>query len=476
MILNKTNTLPESSESIIFLIQALSELSTDYFSADEITYMKEKQENEQKTFSFNRLSHLHFVVLANPNKEICPNENLRLAANDLLNQIHNHRIETIYMVSNIEAEKIVAFAEGLVLGSYQFLKYFSDKDKKQHSLKSVSVVNDNVSEENLTELNIQIKANFLVRDLVNEPMSYLNAEKFAEIATQKAKALGCNVEVFYKEKIQSLKMGGVLAVNQGSAFSPTFSIVEWKPQNASNTQPLVLVGKGVVFDTGGYSLKPTKNSMDTMKCDMAGAATVLGVLTAVAEAKLPVHVIGLMPATDNSVNEYAYVPGDVITMHNKKTVEVLNTDAEGRLLLADALSYAKAYNPQLTIDLATLTGSAAFAIGKQAAVIMGTADNQTFEKINQAATQTCERVVQFPFWDDYSESLKSQIADLKNIGGPEAGAITAGKFLEHFVDYPWVHIDIAGPAFVSSAYNYKGNGATGYGVRMLFQFIKQYVA
>jgi leucyl aminopeptidase len=266
-------------------------------------------------------------------------------------------------------------------------------------------------------------------------------------------------------------MGGLLAVNKGSIDPPTFTIMEWSSKNASNKKPIVLVGKGIVYDTGGLSLKPTANSMDIMKCDMGGSAAVVGAMYAIAKAKLDVHVIALIPATDNRPSGNAYAPGDVITMFDGTTVEVLNTDAEGRLILADALSYAKKYDPELVIDLATLTGAAARAIGKQGIVAMGN-DKKTMESLKESGDEVHERIAEFPFWPEYSSDLKSTIADLKNLGGPEGGAITAGKFLEHFTDYPYTHLDIAGPAFSMSAFNYRGVGGTGVGVRILFDFLK----
>jgi len=289
---------------------------------------------------------------------------------------------------------------------------------------------------------------------------------------EKSKEAGYTIEVFNKKKIESLRMGGLLAVNRGSIDPPTFSILEWKPENAVNEKPYVLVGKGVVFDTGGLSLKPTSDSMDYMKCDMGGAAAVAGALYTIAKAKLPVHVIGLVPATDNRPDGNAYVPGDVITMYDGSTVEVLNTDAEGRMILADALSYAKQYDPGLVIELSTLTGSAHAAVGKYAIVGMGNADPETMESLKSSGFNTFERIAEFPFWDDFSELLKSDIADQKNIGGKYAGAITAGKFLEKFTDYPFVHLDIAGPSFNKTQDNYRGKGGSGVGTRLLFDFFK----
>jgi leucyl aminopeptidase len=295
--------------------------------------------------------------------------------------------------------------------------------------------------------------------------------QYSQDIEKMGKEAGFKVEVLHKKKIEALKMGGLLAVNKGSIDPPTFSIMEWKPKNPKNSKPIVLVGKGIVYDTGGLSLKPTPNSMDMMKCDMGGSAAVVGTMYAVAKANLNLHIIGLVPATDNRPSGNAYAPGDVITMHDGTSVEVLNTDAEGRLILADALSFAKNYKPELVIDLATLTGAAARAIGKRGVVAMGN-DERTMSALKESGKNVHERIAEMPFWDDYKEDLKSSIADLKNLGGAEAGAITAGKFLEHFTDYPYTHLDIAGPAFLLAPYTYHGKGGTGVGVRLLFDFLK----
>ena len=312
------------------------------------------------------------------------------------------------------------------------------------------------------------------RDLVNEPLSYLTAPQLAKEILRMGKEAGFSVKVIEKEALIEMGMGGILAVNKGSITPPTFSILEWKPSNFKNKQPIVLVGKGVVYDTGGVSLKPTANSMDFMKCDMAGSAAVIGAAYAVAKAKLPIHLICLVPATDNRPGLDAYVPGDVIKMYSGATVEVLNTDAEGRMLLADALHYAKQYNPELVIDVATLTGSASSAIGNQGSVFMGTADTKTKKALSLAGDDVHERLVEFPLWDEYSDMLKSDIADIKNLGGSSAGAITAGKFLEHFTDYNWIHMDIAGVAFMHQEDAYRVKGGTGYGVQLLYNFLSNY--
>jgi leucyl aminopeptidase len=240
-----------------------------------------------------------------------------------------------------------------------------------------------------------------------------------------------------------------------------------------NKKPVVLVGKGVVYDTGGLSLKPTPGSMDSMKCDMAGAACVAGAVYLAALQKLNVHVIALVPATDNRPGMNAYTPGDIVTMFDGTTVEVRNTDAEGRMILADALAYSSKYKPELVISVATLTGAAVRAIGTKATVAMGNASDKVFQQLEKAGNQTHERIVRFPFWDEYVEEMKSPIADLNNLGGGNAGMITAGKFLEHFVKNPYIHLDIAGPAWLDSKEDYKGQGGTGTGVRLLYTFLKK---
>jgi len=366
-----------------------------------------------------------------------------------------------------------AFAEGAVLSSYQFLKY-KTKDVKPNTLVKLLVNENSLSKKELEELEIITKANLIARDLINEPLSYLTAEQLSKEIVKLGKDAGFKVEVFNKKKIESLKMGGLLAVNRGSQRPPTFNILEYKPSKAKNKKPLILVGKGVVYDTGGLSLKPTPNSMDMMKCDMGGAATVIGTMYAIARLKLPIHVVGLIPATDNRPGEDAYVPGDVVTMMNGLNVEVLNTDAEGRMILGDALAYADKYKPELVFDFATLTGAAKAAISGLATAYMGTASEAVKSKVEASSKNTHERLVEFPLWEEFAPMIKSDVADIKNVGGPEAGAITAGKFLECFTTYPWLHFDIAGSAYLMGEDNYRGKYATGVGVRLMVDFIKNY--
>ncbi|MCH2223251.1 MAG: leucyl aminopeptidase family protein [Crocinitomicaceae bacterium] len=367
----------------------------------------------------------------------------------------------------------VDFLEGFCLSSYQFLKYFKDKEEKEYKLTTIHL-NGGVDEQKIKEIESVVSAVFWSRDMVNEPVSFLNADQLAHEIENLSKHTSLEVSVLEKAQIEALKMGGLLAVNQGSVDQPTFTIVEYKGENAVNEKPIVLVGKGVVYDTGGLSLKPTPNSMDLMKSDMGGAACMAGAIYLAALQKLPVHLIALIPATDNRPGLNAYAPGDVVTMFNGTTVEVLNTDAEGRMILADALSYSKKFDPELVIDAATLTGAAVRAIGAHGSVVMGNAEDHYFEALEKAGNDAHERTVRFPFWDEYAEEMKSPIADLKNLGGPTAGMITAGKFLEHFVDSPYIHIDLAGPAYISAADAYRTKGGTGVGVRLLYHFLKNY--
>jgi leucyl aminopeptidase len=378
--------------------------------------------------------------------------------------------EEFEQISVIGREKSVLFlVEGLSLANYQFNRFISKP--KNNKLETVFLQED-FDDDKITELNNTIKSVYWTRDVVNTPVSHLNASQLAEEVVGLGKDAGFSVQVLEKTQIESLKMGGLLAVNKGSIDPPTFIIAEYKPKKLKNKKPIVLVGKGVVYDTGGLSLKPTPGSMDTMKSDMAGAAAVAGALYLAALQKLPLHIIALIPATDNRPGGNAYTPGDVITMFDGTTVEVLNTDAEGRMILADALAYSGKFDPEIVIDAATLTGAAVRAIGTEASIIMGNAKDSYFESLEKAGNETHERVVRFPFWDDYKEHMKSKIADLKNIGTANAGMISAGKFLEHFCKSPYIHMDVAGPTWLDSKENYRGFGGTGAGVRLLYEFFK----
>ncbi|MBK9176320.1 MAG: peptidase M17 [Flavobacteriales bacterium] len=370
-----------------------------------------------------------------------------------------------------DADLTLALAEGCALGCYAFRKYKSD-EKGAPTLEKLTIVAKEASTARVEELEDLCDAVWTARDLVNEPVSFLNAKQLAAEIRTLSRNAGFKLEVLGKDRIEAMGMGGLIAVNKGSIDEPTFSILEWKPKQAVNKRPVLLVGKGVVYDTGGLSLKPTPNSMDQMKCDMAGAAAVACAMAVAARQQLPVHVVGLIPATDNRPGGNAYVPGDVVRMHNGLTVEVLNTDAEGRMILADALSYGEQFKPELVMTLATLTGAAMRAIGSYGSAIMGTASEPAFARLANAGDTVYERVAQLPFWDEYGEEIISDVADIKNLGSDLAGAQTAGKFLARFTTHPFIHIDIAGPAFLTKRDGYRTKGGSGVGVRLLYEFLK----
>ncbi|HEY3390000.1 MAG TPA: leucyl aminopeptidase [Prolixibacteraceae bacterium] len=435
-----------------------------------------KQLEDNDLVVVNRYNELILVVFADSLKvKGVFGEQCRKRGNEIAGILRKEKITAIDIIVPVDnPESSLALAEGLALGSYQFTKYQATSDKKLWNLVEINFVGKGVSEKDMEFLSVLVESVFIARDLVNEPASHLNAVKLAGSFEAMGKVAGFSTDIFHKDKIEALKMGGLLAVNQGSIDPPTFSVMKWEPAEAKNQKPIVLVGKGVVFDTGGLSLKPTKDSMDYMKCDMAGGAVVAAVMYFAAKCRLPLNLIALVPSTDNRPDGNAYAPGDVIYMHSGQTVEVLNTDAEGRLLLADALSYAKIFNPELVIDVATLTGAAAMAIGQYGIVGMGNADEPVFNALKKSGENVYERVVEFPLWEEYGESIKSDIADMKNIGAREAGAISAGMFLGKFVDYPWIHLDIAGPAFLNTADHYRTKGGTASGVRLLADFLRRF--
>ncbi|NUQ80267.1 MAG: leucyl aminopeptidase [Bacteroidetes bacterium] len=372
-----------------------------------------------------------------------------------------------------DADQVRAFAEGFFLGLYQFDLFKSDR--KKTSLSSVflyqSTVKDSVVKKVVAEAEILTDSQIWARNLVNRPANDLTATGLAKEVSERAGKSGFQCTVLDKKKIKSLKMGGLLAVNKGSANEPVFIIAEYKSKGYHKA-PVALVGKGVMFDTGGISIKPSAG-MGDMKGDMAGAAAVLATIDAIARLGLTGHVIALVPATDNMPSGTAQCPGDIITTLSGLTVEVDNTDAEGRLILADALHYAKQYKPAAIIDLATLTGACVVALGTQAAGLMSNQEPlQT--ALQEAGKTSYERVWPLPLFDEYAPQIKSDVADIKNVGGRNAGAITAGKFLQRFVDdtQPWAHIDIAGPSYLESGDHYLPKGGTGFGVRLLVQYLK----
>ncbi|MEO6831584.1 MAG: leucyl aminopeptidase [Chitinophagaceae bacterium] len=464
------------ADVLIYLIDEAAQLSSLNLNEAETAFVAQAISNEQQLIPLNRYDAMrYFYVIKSKPEGSVTLEGIRKAGAEICGLLKKQKTKSVGIINFSKQENAAyCYAQGLALASYQFLKYFKEQSKKANPLEAIIFSNESISDAQANSLKVWTAAAFKMRDLINEPLNALSAVGLSQAIEAMGKEAGFEVKVLHKAEIVREKMGGILSVNLGSIDPPTFSIMEYKPANAINEAPIVLVGKGIVYDTGGLSLKPTPNSMDRMKSDMSGAALVSTAMWAIASLKLPLHVIALAPSTDNRPGVNAYVPGDIITMYDGTTVEVLNTDAEGRLVLADALQWAKRYKPALVMDFATLTGSAAAAIGEHGIVCMGTADEAVKSSLRESGNRQYERLVEFPIWEEYGEQLKSEFADLKNVGGPTGGAITAGKFLQHFTDYSWMHFDIAGVSFNIASKGYLPAGGTAVGLRMVLDFLSNY--
>ena len=365
-----------------------------------------------------------------------------------------------------------AVAEGIALGSYQFLEY--KRDPTPSKLGRVTLVGSSGARvrAGLDRAVAITDAVCWARDLVNTPSKEKSPADVVAEARRLMRGRGVNVQVFDVAQLRQKRMGGVLGVGQGSVQTPRFLKLTYTPAGARG-KPLALVGKGVVFDSGGLSLKPP-GGMETMKCDMSGAAAVLGAMSALKELGVKTKVTGYVPLVENMPSGTAIRPGDVLRIRNGKTVEVLNTDAEGRLILADALTLASEDAPAAIVDLATLTGACVVALGDKIAGLMGN-DEEWAAQVRQAADRVGERVWPLPLPPDYRRGIDSSVADIKNVGPREGGTLTAGLFLQEFVDgAPWVHLDIAGPAFLSGDDGYITKGGTGFGVRTLLELASSF--
>lgn len=372
-----------------------------------------------------------------------------------------------------------AIAEAMCLADYEFKRYKTspnDEEKKTDPVFGVFCEEKRfavAAGKALDEARFIAGGNLLARDLVNEPANVLHAREFVSRVRSMAEKKNIRMEVLEAADLKKLKMGGILAVNQGSPNPPAMVILE-TGESHKKKGTLCLVGKGVTFDTGGISIKPAKD-MDKMKYDMAGAAAVVGIMNAAADLAMPHHLVALAPLVENNVAEHPQRPGDIIRMHNGKTVEVLNTDAEGRLILADALSYSAKYDPRAIIDLATLTGMCAYTFADKAIGLLGN-DRRLIERIKRAGELSGERCWELPLWEEYGEMIKGNHSDLCNIGGAMAGTITAAMFLKEFVPgkTPWAHLDIAGTAWCEQARYDAAKGATGVGVRLILALLKSW--
>lgn len=365
-----------------------------------------------------------------------------------------------------------SIVEGILLGNYNFDVYKSDK-KKASNLNVTFIVSDKKEfDKSIENAEAVIEGVFFSRDLVNEPANTLTPQEYEKRVKKEFRGTNISVKVFNEKELEKRKMNAILSVGRASVNKPRLIIAHYKPK-AKSKKKIALVGKGVTYDTGGLSIKPTSGMLE-MKADMAGSATVFGIMRAAEKMKWPIEIMGIVPAVENAISGNAYKPGDIISTASGKSIEVKDTDAEGRIVLADALEYACKQKPDEIIDFATLTGAAVVALGEMAAAIF-TKNNKMSSKLVEASEETYEHAWPMPFWDEYNKLIESKIADVSNLGPRWGGAITAGKFLEHFVDekIPWTHIDLAGPSLQHGLTNYTKDYCTGYGVRLISKYLEK---
>ncbi len=464
----------KDNTNTVFLVGDSGDIPDSVLDRQEQKYVSEKYNPGKKDyFVFNRYTHFLIVLVFPGTQENGQLERIRKKGDEIAAFLRSEKQDKCLVSGNdAPADVILAFAEGFALGCYDFVKHKSPSESAV-SFTELFLGSSSLKPEDAGKLNNLVQNCYQVRDLVNEPVNMLDATQFAEKMAEWGKKSGLQVTILGKEAIRKAGMEALLTVNKGSISDPAFTIMEWKPNDALNTKPVVLVGKGLVFDTGGINLKPGAG-LEAMKTDMAGGAAIFGAISALAMNKVPVHVVGLVPATDNRPGENAMVPGDIIRMSNGKTIEIINTDAEGRLILADALLYAQRYNPGLVINVATLTGAAAVAIGRHGIAGMHQGAATDMEMIKDSSMQVYERIAELPFWEEYGEDIRSDVADIRNLSKSRGGGtITAGKFLAHFTNYPFIHLDIATMAYMDARESYLGKGATGVGVRLLYHFLSR---
>ncbi len=377
--------------------------------------------------------------------------------------------------NNMDKDHLSAMVEGIKLSDYSFNNYKKDEDRNDLNQVRIFIKNDLENNKNIIQHSLVISdAVIFSRNISNLPPNDCSPKDLATFSKKLSESQKIKVRVIENKEMESYGFGGILAVGKGSSSSPKLIVIEYSG-STKNEKPIVIVGKAVTFDTGGLSIKPSEK-MEEMKFDKCGGCNVLGIMKAVSDLDLDTNVVGIIPAVENMPSGNSYRPGDIIKMYNRKTVEVLNTDAEGRIILGDALAFAvKTFAPNALIDMATLTGAAIIALGTNVAALVGN-DKKLVTKILEYSNQTGEKIWQLPLFEEYKEQLKSSNADMKNIGGRSAGAITAAAFLSNFVDdTPWVHLDIAGTAWNQEGTKektYSPKGATGFGIRTIIKYIE----
>ena len=373
-------------------------------------------------------------------------------------------------------ERIQAIAEGILLADYRYDRYLSKaKSEQPISLTQIDLLISDKESSKTARTAVAVAEAIssgvcFARDLVNAPGNLKSPEYLAMQAVAMAEKVGVSAQLLDRRELERQGFGAMLGVAQGSEREPYLIVLEYRGGDEAE-QPIALVGKGVTFDAGGISLKPAEK-MDEMKMDMGGAATVLGAMQAAAQMQLPINLVAVVPTVENMPSGTAFRPGDILTSLSGKTIEVLNTDAEGRLILADALTYISRFKPRVVIDLATLTGACIVALGNHAAAVLGNHDG-LIRQLLKAGERSGERLWQLPLWEEYTQQIKSDFADVKNTGGRAAGTITAAAFLQQFADkYKWAHLDIAGMAWAEQGKAGQPKGGTGFGVRALIEYLR----
>ncbi len=455
-------------------------------SAIELNKFTGKEKQILSFYSEKRIRAPRVILVGIGPTSTCTLERYRRAAAAAIKLAQSLFIRTLAFSSPINAdehqqfsdfERAYALTEGSILALYKYEKYITKKETPaSHITQVILLMPDKEKEKEIKkgvrEATAICSATCFARDLENAPPNEIYPETLAERAKESAKLYGYGITVWDKKQIERAGFGGLMAVNSGSNRPARFIKMEYNG-NRTDGRTVVLVGKGVTFDAGGISIKPA-SGMSEMKMDMSGAAAVIGTMQAASVLKLPVRLVGLVPATENLLGGSAMRPGDIIKHYGGLTSEVDNTDAEGRLILADALAYASTLKPDLVIDLATLTGACVVALGQHATGMMGN-DVETMASLKKAGERTYERVWELPLFEEYEKQIKSDVADVKNVGGRWAGAITAALFLKKFVgDYKWVHLDIAGTAILEEPLPYSPKGGSGVGVRLLVEFLKSF--
>jgi len=489
MKIDVSRKIPEHIETLVFMNQEEAEIKGPEILGEELLQTIESY-SKLENYSFAPGSIISFTRMINKKKQVIilcgmakeeetDPSRLRHYLANCWREASKHKSRQVYLALGFELSIPEAhlghlLSESALLSAYNFDKY--RQSPEAHEIQSIHLIYFAKTNRHLNrgilEGRIYAEATILARNLVNEPANVMNPETLADHAKKAALQYGFSIDVYSMDKLKRLKMEALLAVGRGSKSEPKLIIMRYNGNPEKKNQTIALVGKGLTFDTGGYSIKPT-DGMINMKSDMGGAAAVIGSMAAIASLKLKVNVVAIVAAAENMISSTAYRPGDIITSMAGKTIEVVNTDAEGRLTLIDAIHYAlEKEKADRILDIATLTGAAVAALGKDYSAVLSN-DADWMAKLQTAADFSGEKFWEMPLHLPYKDLIKSEVADMKNSGGRLAGCITAALFIREFIqDKPWIHIDIAGGAMRDRAHGIDSYGATGVGVRLLTSLLR----